>query len=164
MGLEAKKGFQSPEMATPADPSAGERLLYAKTAGWYEKDAAGVERLLNHAIEAYSFFAMGALTVRTGTSRIYLEGNYIFETCRASVNTAPTGAAVIVDVNKNGSTIYSTQGARPQIAISTNSATGNSPAITTFVLGDYITVDIDQVGSSVAGSDLTVTIRLRKTS
>jgi hypothetical protein len=162
MGLEAKKGFQSPEMATPADPSAGERLLYPKTTGWYEKDSAGVERLLTHAIEVYTFSVTGALTVKTGASRIYLEGNYTFETCRAAVNTAPTGAAVICDVNKNGTTIYSTQGARPQIAISGFSATGNSPAINTFTIGDYISVDIDQIGSSVAGADLTVTIRLRK--
>ncbi len=164
MPILFRTGIRAPEQSTPSTPASGFRLLYAKSAGWYDLDSAGTERLLTHAIEAYPFSVNGILTVRTGTSRLYLEGNYTFETCRASVGTAPTGATVICDVNKNGTTIYSTQSARPAIAISGFSANGNSPAITTFVSGDYITVDIDQVGSTVAGADLVVTIRLRKTS
>lgn len=164
MGLLARLGFRAPEQATPATPSAGHRLLYAKSTGWYEKDSAGVERLLTHAIEAYPFAVSGSLSVQTGRSRIYLEGNYTVESVRAAVNTAPTGAAVIVDVNKNGVTLYTTQANRPSIAAAANSATGNSPAITTFAAGDYLTVDVDQVGSTTPGSDLTVTVRLRRTS
>ena len=138
--------------------------VYAKSDGKvYSEDDTGTERLMTHAVEAYTFSVTGAVTVATGKSRIYLEGSYIVETVRAAVNTAPTGAALIVDVNKNGTTIYTTQTARPQIAASSNSATGNSPAVTTFAAGDYITVDVDQVGSTVAGSDLAVTIRLRRT-
>jgi hypothetical protein len=113
-------------------------------------------------IEAYAFSVAGALTVRTGTHRIYLEGNYVIETVRAAVGTAPVGSAVIVDVNKNGTTIYTTQGNRPQIAAASNSATGNSPAVATFAAGDYLTVDIDAVGSTVAGADLVVVVRLRR--
>lgn len=151
------------EQATPATPPAGITELYAKTDGKvYTRDDAGNDRLLTHAVEAYTFSVTGAVTATTGKSRIYLEGNYTVETVRAAVNTAPTGAALIVDVNKNGTTIYTTQTARPQIAVSTNSANGNSPAVTTFAAGDYITVDVDQIGSTVAGSDLTVTIRLRR--
>lgn len=164
MGLLARLGFGSREIATPATPATGTRLLYPKSTGWYEKDSAGVERLLTHAIEAYTFSVTGTVAVATGKSRIYLEGNYTIDTVRAAVTTAPTGAALIVDVNKNGTTIYTTQSARPQIAASANSATGNSPAVQTFVAGDYITVDVDQIGSTVAGADLTVTVRLRKTS
>lgn len=159
-----RTGIRAPEQSLPSTPATGFRLLYAKSTGWYDLDSAGVERLLTYSVEAYPFSIAGALTVRTGTHRLYLEGNYTFETCRASVGTAPTGATVIVDVNKNGTTIYSTQSARPAIAISGFSANGNSPAITTFATGDYITVDIDQIGSTVAGSDLTVLIRLRRTS
>lgn len=115
------------------------------------------------AVETFTFSVTGALTVATGKSRIYLEGSYVIETVRAAVNTAPTGATILVDVNKNGTTIYTTQSARPTIAISGFSATGNSPAVTTFSAGDYITVDVDQIGSTIAGSDLTVTVRLRRT-
>lgn len=120
--------------------------------------------LASFTVESYTFSVTGALTTQTGKSRIYLEGNYVVETIRAAVNTAPTGASLIVDVNKNGTTIYTTQSARPTIAASGFTATGNSPAITTFAAGDYMTVDVDQVGSTVAGSDLTVTVRLRRVS
>lgn len=113
-------------------------------------------------VEAYTFSVTGALAVQTGRSRIYLEGTYVIETVRAAVNTAPTGSAVIIDVNKNGTTIYTTQSDRPQIAAAGFSATGNNPAVTTFAAGDYLTVDVDQIGSTIAGSDLTVTVRLRK--
>jgi hypothetical protein len=40
-------------------------------------------------------------------------------------------------------------------------AVGNSPAVTSFAQGDYITVDIDQIGSTTAGSHLVVQLRLR---
>lgn len=113
-------------------------------------------------IETFTLSVMGTLTVATGKSRIYLENSYQIETVRVAVSTAPTGAAILVDVNKNGTTVYTTQSARPSIAISGFNATGNFPAVKTFVAGDYLTVDVDQIGSTVAGADLTVTVRLRR--
>ncbi len=83
-----------------------------------------------------------------------------------AVNTAPTGASIICDVNKNGTTVFTTQGNRPTIAVSTNAShSGTSeaiPDVTSIAAGDYLTVDIDQVGSTVAGSDLTVFIRYKR--
>lgn len=155
-------------LSATADPStptlrAGD-LYYNSTTGKVRAYSGSAWADVDPAVEVYTFAVTGALTATTGKSRIYLEGNYSVETIRASVNTAPTGATILVDVNKNGTTIYTTQSARPTIAISGFTATGNSPAITTFVAGDYIQVDVDQIGSTVAGSDLTVTIRLRRTS
>lgn len=112
--------------------------------------------------EEQTFSIAGTVAIATGKSRWYLEGNYQIETVRIAVDTAPTGAALTVDVNKSGTTIYTTQSARPSIAASANTATGNNPAVKTFAAGDYITVDVDQVGSTVAGADLTVTVRVRK--
>lgn len=152
------------QVGPPASAVAGEVLLYARFDGnVYAKDSVVGERLLTHAIEAYTFSVQGTLAVQTGKSRIYTEGNYWVESVRASVDTAPTGATILVDVNKNGTTIYTSQGARPTIVAGTNSALGNTPAVTTFAAGDYLTVDVDQIGSTVAGADLTVTIRLRRT-
>lgn len=159
-----RTGIRAPEQSTPSTPAAGSRLLYAKSTGWYDLDSAGVERLLTYSVEAFTFSITGTLATQTGKSRIYLEGNYTVETVRAAVGTAPTGSSLIVDVNKNGTTIYTTQSARPTISASANSANGNSPAVTTFALDDYMTVDLDQIGSTVAGADLTVTVRLRRTS
>lgn len=120
--------------------------------------------LASAATEAYVFAVTGTLAVATGKSRVYLEGSYSIDSVRAAVNTAPVGASVIVDVNKNGTTVFTTQGNRPTIAAAGFLSTGTAPDVLTFVAGDYITVDVDQIGSSTAGSDLTVTIRLRRTS
>ena len=115
-------------------------------------------------VESLIFSVTGTVATTTGKSRVYLEGSYVVETVRAAVNTAPTGASLIVDVNKNGTSIYATtQANRPTIAASGNSALGGTPDTTTFASGDYIQVDVDQVGSTVAGADLTVTIRVRRT-
>lgn len=75
------------------------------------------------------------------------------------VDTAPTGASLIVDINKNGTTIFTTQSGRPEIAISGNTADSATPDITALAQDDRISVDIDQVGSTIpGGSDLLVTI------
>ena len=123
-----------------------------------------IDGVLAVPIEAYTFSVTGAVAVATGRSRIYLEGDYVVESVRSAVNTPPTGAALVVDVNKNGITIYTDQAKRPGIAAGTNSATGNNPDVTSLVAGDYLTVDVDQVGSTAAGADLTVTVRVRRSS
>lgn len=65
---------------------------------------------------------------------------------------------MIFDVNKNGTTIFTTQGNRPTIAISGNADNASVPDVTAFAAGDYITVDVDQVGSTIQGSDAVVEI------
>lgn len=111
------------------------------------------------------FSQAGILAVRTGTSRYPIKGGtFQIETIAVMVNTAPTGAAILVDVNKNGTTIYSTQGNRPSVAISGTSATVGAHTATTVTDGDYITIDIDQVGSTVPGSDLVLVLRMQRIS
>jgi hypothetical protein len=75
-----------------------------------------------------------------------------------AVATAPTGAALIVDVNVAGTTVFTSQANRPSIAASGNSAVSGAIQAGTFAAGDVISVDVDQVGSSVAGSFLTVLV------
>ena len=111
-----------------------------------------------------SFFKTGALTVVTGTQRLPIDGTYTIVGTRLMVGTAPTGSSLIVDVNKNGTTIYTTQANRPTVAAAANAGgPGTAPDITTLVAGDYLSIDIDQVGSSIAGSDLTVSVIVTKT-
>jgi hypothetical protein len=75
------------------------------------------------------------------------------------VGTAPTGASVIVDILKNGTTIYSGGTGRPTISASSHdSGSYATPSTTTLAAGDYLTVNVSQIGSSVAGSDLVVAI------
>jgi hypothetical protein len=76
----------------------------------------------------------------------------------AYVDDAPTGAAVIFDVHSNGTTLFTTQGNRPTIAISGTSDTNNVPDDTAVAAGEVLTIDIDQIGSSTPGSDATVIV------
>jgi hypothetical protein len=104
----------------------------------------------------------GTISVGAGTCRFYVDETWTISSVRASVGTAPTGAALIVDVNKNGTTIFTTQSNRPQIAVSTNTDVADAIEVSSLASGDYLTVDIDQVGSTIAGADLTVTIVLTR--
>lgn len=115
-------------------------------------------------VETFVLSRPGALAVAAGTLQLPLSGSYTLIDYRVRVGTAPTGAALIVDINKNGTTLFTTQSARPTVAVSTQLASTTAPAVTTFVNGDYISVDVDQIGSTVAGSDLVVVLRMRRTS
>jgi len=77
---------------------------------------------------------------------------------RASVGSAPAGSSIIVDVNKNGVTIFTTQANRPTIVAAGTTDLADAINITSVAAGDKITVDIDQVGSTTPGSDLSVEI------
>ena len=108
------------------------------------------------------FSISGAAYVTTGQGRVYIESSRTITLVRASVGTAPTGASLIVDVLKNGTSIYNvTPANRPTITAGSFTALGGTPDTTTFVSGDYITVSVVQIGSTVSGSDLTVSIRLQ---
>ena len=114
--------------------------------------------------EVFPLSRPGTLVVAAGTARLYLSGNYTLADYRVSVGTAPTGANLIVDINKNGTTIFTTQGNRPTVTAGGNLASTTAPDVTTFAAGDYITIDVDQIGSTVAGADLTIVLRLVRTS
>jgi len=78
------------------------------------------------------------------------------------VQTAPVGASIIVDVNKNGTTIFTTQGNRPQIAAGANAAESGTPDVTALAKNDRLDVDVDQVGSTTPGAVLTVMVRCKQ--
>lgn len=78
---------------------------------------------------------------------------------RATVTTAPTGSTIIVDINDSGTTILSTT--LTIDATEKTSTTAATPAvISDSALADdaEITIDIDQIGSTIAGAGLKVWI------
>ena len=100
----------------------------------------------------------------TGTAKVSFRMPYAFTLnagaggMTASCNQAPTGAILTVDVNEAGSTILST---KLTIAIgSTTSVGGTDPVISDVNLAAnaLMTIDIDQIGSSNAGTGLKVTL------
>ena len=76
------------------------------------------------------------------------------------IDTAPTGATVIVDVLKNGSTIYST---KPSIAVNSTTGTPGVLSTTAFVSGDRITFKLTQIGSAEPGEGLRFTLKCKLT-
>ena len=80
---------------------------------------------------------------------------------KATVNTAPVGSTIVVDINEAGSTILTTKLSIDASELTSTSAAssavigGAGPALADDAL---ITFDIDQVGSSTAGKGLKVTL------
>lgn len=105
-----------------------------------------------------TFSIAGTLTVGAGTARWYFNRTVTITNVAASVGTAPTGASAIFDVNKNGTTIFSTQGNRPTIAASAFTDLTSTPDVVTFASGDYMTVDVDQIGSTIAGANAVIQV------
>ena len=79
---------------------------------------------------------------------------------RASVKTAPTGSTIVVDINEDGSTIMTTNKLSIDAGEYTSTTAATAAGITDSALADdaEITVDIDQIGSTVAGTGLIVTL------
>lgn len=93
------------------------------------------------------------------TNKLIVDKSYTINKVYAYATTAPTGSALIFDINVNGTTIWSTQANRIQIAAGANYGTQNTFNTTNLIEGDIINVDIDQIGSTIAGSDITVVMR-----
>lgn len=107
----------------------------------------------------FTFAVPGTLTVGSIAVRLHAPQAGTISNVTATVGTAPTGASIIVDVNKNGTTIFTTQGNRPTITAGNQDDLSSTPDVTSFVLNDVFTMDLDQVGSTIAGSDLIVQVR-----
>lgn len=110
-----------------------------------------------------TFSQAGALSVGTGTFKLPFTLAAEIVSIQLAVATSPTGADLIVDVNKNGTTVFTTQANRPTVPDGDANGVGAEavPDVTSIAEGDYLSVDIDQVGSTVSGEDLTVVIEWR---
>ncbi|WP_344580485.1 hypothetical protein [Nonomuraea roseoviolacea] len=118
---------------------------------------------MNGKVAVLPFSITGTVAVGVGTFRLYNDSGqaWTIVAVRATVGTAPTGSALIVDVNKNGVTVFGTQANRPSIAAGSNTAKSTGMSVTTVADGEYLTVDVDSVGSTVAGSNLVVQVTVR---
>lgn len=78
----------------------------------------------------------------------------------ATVGTAPTGDDLIIDLEKNGTTVFSTTANKPTVeATKKTSALSARPDVPRFAAGDVLAINVTQVGSTVAGSDLDVVVQ-----
>tara|TARA_R110000824_G_scaffold8575_1_gene38810 strand:+ start:224 stop:655 length:432 start_codon:yes stop_codon:yes gene_type:complete len=99
--------------------------------------------------------------LETGTNVVRFRMPYTFTltAVRASVNTAPTGSVLTVDINEGGSTILSTK-ITIDASETTSTTASTPPVISDSSLADdsIIGIDIDGIGSSNAGTGLKVTL------
>lgn len=97
----------------------------------------------------------------TGTAKVTFRAPYAFTltAVRASVNTAPTGSTLIVDINEGGSTVLSTK-LSIDASEKTSTTAASAAVISDSAIADdaEITIDIDQIGSTIAGKGLKVTL------
>lgn len=132
-------------------PNDGQALTYdMETDTWGPGDVGGVPLAM--------WTMAGNQTPVASPLRIYNTAGVTHTIAKVfiSVNTPPTGSALIVDVHKNGTTIFTNQANRPQIASGQYTGQSTSIDVTGWAPGDYLTVEVDQVGSTTPGADLTV--------
>jgi hypothetical protein len=88
--------------------------------------------------------------------------------CRASLGagSAPQATAVLVDVNKGTgatptyTTIYTTQANRPYIPVGHQRGPRTDPNTRGLVVGDSLTVDVDQAGGGASPTDENLTVNI----
>ena len=84
-------------------------------------------------------------------------GTFVGEAGYASAGSV--GASVIVDIMKNGTTIYAST--KPQFAILAEALTAGVLTVTTFAAGDRITFRVTQIGSTSAGAGIHFTLKCK---
>lgn len=90
----------------------------------------------------------------TDVNRFFLLNDFYLENITLTMRVAPTGSAFVVDVNDDGTSILST---KLTIDAGETSSTTAVPYVltadpTVIAAGSLLTFDVDQVGSTIAGS------------
>jgi hypothetical protein len=118
--------------------------------------------LLPSSLEVYQFFQGGGQSVGTEKQGILVPVAGTITDVRAYLSTAPTGSSFVVDVMKNGVTLFTTSANRPTIAAAANASSTTLPNVTAVAVGDQLRVDVIQVGATIAGSNLYVTVTVKQ--
>lgn len=143
-------------------PIEGMRAYVQDEDGEYEYDGSawGVVGGLGTPTECFIIACSDETTaITTGTAKATFRMPYAFTltAVRASVTTAPTGSTIVIDINEGGSSILSTK-----LSIDASEKTSTTAA-SAAVISDAslasdaeITIDFDQVGSTIAGAGVKV--------
>ena len=159
VGFAPQAGAGSTTYTLPASDGTNGQVLTTNGAGqlsWADKDSS-----TNLAIRVVSFTLPGtAIAGENKTCSFIVPFNFTITKAYAYARTVPTGAALIFDIIKNGTSIWHTNpGNRLQITSSQNMGIQTNFDTTTFAELDIIDIDLVQIGSSIAGADITVEIK-----
>ncbi len=147
----ANKTLTAPTIADlvnmPHDHSA------ASKGGLLTNTAFGTGKYFSVAIATH--FEAGTLAVGVLAAEFVAPFAFTLRNATGRVKTAPTGDTLIVDVRINGTSIFALQSEMVSIVAAAFQATSATTdyAVST---GDVITYEVEQVGSTVAGADLTL--------
>jgi hypothetical protein len=151
----------------PASPSVND--LYTDSGRTWRWNGTGWAMLPGPPPDIDDWFVIAAsdeaTDLATGTGKVYFRMPYAgtLLAVKATVNTAPTGSTLICDINEAGTSVLGTK-----LSIDASEKTSDTAAsaatITDSALADdaEITIDIDQVGSTVAGKGLKVYLKVRR--
>ncbi len=112
-------------------------------------------------LPTFTFTIVGTLVTGTNLTPALIVNNGLTITkAYAYVKTAPTGTSIIIDINVNGMSIWNVTPAN-RLTIAASAQTGNQTSFdsTTLAENDIITIDLDQIGSTVAGANITVELK-----
>jgi hypothetical protein len=145
-------------IANKVAPAAGDMLVIEDSAAGNIKKMVLVSSLNLISIRETIFTYSGNIVLGGGLLRIYNKTGVTQTITNVfiCVTTAPTGATLIVDIHKDGVTIFTNQAHRPEIAIAAFTATDTGVDVPAWADGSYLTAIIDQIGSTITGANLTV--------
>jgi len=105
-------------------------------------------------VETKTYAYEGALEVHTGVKRLYSARTYTLSSVDAHLATAASGASVTINIKKNNVVV-----ATLSLGAGSTSSLSNAFSVG-LTQGDYLTIDIAQIGSTTAGTDLYLTLTL----
>ncbi len=142
------------------DDAAGESVTIAK---WESRrtTAADIAASVTQAVQCIPIAVSDESTaLTTGAAKVTFHMPFAFNLTgiSAGVTVAPTGADLIVDVNEGGASIMATNKLRIDAGEESTHTAATPPTLTDTVLaaGSKITIDVDQIGSTIAGAGLKV--------
>jgi len=112
-------------------------------------------------LPTFTFTIVGTLVTGTNvTPALIVNNSLTINKAYAYVKTAPTGASILIDINVNGTSIWNVTPAN-RLTIAAGGQTGSQTSFDTTSLseGDILTLDIDTIGSTNPGQDLTVELK-----
>ncbi len=110
---------------------------------------------------AFTFMITGNAVVGTGQAGALVPDAFTISHVKVYSDMLPTVSNLVVDIMKNGTTIFSTTANRPTV-IPAGPKLVNSgiPDVTALAAGDILRVDVITVGTVTGGNPLFVTVVL----
>jgi hypothetical protein len=134
-------------------PNDGEALVWSDTNNQWEPGAVSGSASVKQQV-VFTFVG----DAETGANPIQIPNvtgeTKTLESVHVRAKTAPDTQALIVDIHKNGSTLFTTQANRPQVSVGNHTGSSSALDVTSWADGEYLEAEIDQAD----GADIVVMV------